>query len=411
MEKDNLSGDGGPDRTPARPPEQLAPAEAHPLARLWENLVRIGLGETAVRVATGLGSLVLCLVVIWVMANFYISGKAEKDTNTARSANALMAGEALPAAEGSDPTPAAPALPELLAAARPEGILRLASLHTTLPARPRYEVTQYTVVKGDSIFGIAEKFNLKPETILWGNLYTLGDNPHLLQPDVVLNILPVDGVYHKWSAGEGLNGVAKYYGVAPEDIVNWPGNNLTMAGVGDLTHPNIPADTWLVVPGGAREFSSWATPRITRGDPASAKILGPGYCGSIVDGIIGGGTFVWPTTAHYLSGYNYSPSTNHFGLDFDGEIGSPIYASDHGVVVYAGWNDYGYGNVVVLDHGNGWQTLYAHMSTYGVSCGMSVYQGGVIGAVGSTGNSSGPHLHFEMRSDKYGKVNPWDFLQ
>jgi len=80
------------------------------------------------------------------------------------------------------------------------------------------------------------------------------------------------------------------------------------------------------------------------------------------------------------------------------------------VVVYAGWNDYGYGEMVVIDHGSGWQTLYAHLSQVNVGCGEEVYQGNVIGLMGSTGRSTGPHLHFEMRSDDHGRVNPWDFL-
>ncbi len=81
------------------------------------------------------------------------------------------------------------------------------------------------------------------------------------------------------------------------------------------------------------------------------------------------------------------------------------------MVVYAGWNNWGYGYVIVLDHGNGWQTLYAHLSAINVVCGQSVYQGDVIAAMGSTGNSTGPHLHFEIMHDDYGKVNPHNFLQ
>jgi murein DD-endopeptidase MepM/ murein hydrolase activator NlpD len=87
-----------------------------------------------------------------------------------------------------------------------------------------------------------------------------------------------------------------------------------------------------------------------------------------------------------------------------------MWASDSGVIVYAGWNNFGYGNIVVIDHGNGWQTLYAHMDTIGVGCGQSVFQGTPIGTIGSTGASSGSHIHFEMLHDDYGKVNPWDFL-
>jgi murein DD-endopeptidase MepM/ murein hydrolase activator NlpD len=120
--------------------------------------------------------------------------------------------------------------------------------------------------------------------------------------------------------------------------------------------------------------------------------------------------FVWPTTEHYLSGFDYSPETNHFGIDIAGQMGNPIFAADNGVVVYAGWNDYGYGEMIVIDHGSGWQTLYAHLSQVNVSCGQEVMKGDVIGLMGSTGKSTGPHLHFEMRSDDYGRVNPWNFL-
>ncbi len=236
-----------------------------------------------------------------------------------------------------------------------------------------------------------------------------GDDPHKLRPGQKLTILPVNGTYHKWSAGEGLNGVARGYGVTPEDIINWAGNNLTPETVGDYSKPNIDPGTMLVVPGGERAFVTW-TVRITRSNPGTARILGQGFCGTIMDGAVGGGSFVWPTRIQTLSGFDYSPSTNHFGIDVAGRTGDPLVASDNGVIVYAGWNDWGYGNVVVIDHGNGWQTLYAHMSVIAVGCGQSVYQGGQIGTLGSTGNSTGPHLHFEMMHDTYGKVNPWDFL-
>ena len=92
-------------------------------------------------------------------------------------------------------------------------------------------------------------------------------------------------------------------------------------------------------------------------------------------------------------------------VDFGGSLGSAIYAVDAGTVIYAGWNDYGYGNMIMLDHGNGWQTLYAHLDSVLVGCGQNVGQGDMIGLMGSTGNSTGPHLHFEMRLDGY-FVNP-----
>ena len=313
------------------------------------------------------------------------------------------------------PTPTPTQLPPQLPDFAPEtldnnaGIPRLALLHTTLPTRPRTEVLKYTVVKGDTLFGIAEMFGLQPETLLWGNQFVLGDNPHNLRPEQELNILPVNGTYYKWQAGDGLNGGSDFFGVSAEEIIEYPGNNLDPATIGDFAHPNIETGTWLIIPNGTREFVTWSAPEIPRENPSVAKVLGPGACSSVVDGAVGAGVFIWPANNHFLSGFDYSPSTNHSGIDIDGETGDPVYAADNGVVVYSGWNNWGYGNVVVINHGNGWQTLYAHLNAYNVSCGQSVWQGSVIGAIGNTGNSSGSHLHYEMMYNGT-KVNPWDYL-
>jgi murein DD-endopeptidase MepM/ murein hydrolase activator NlpD len=204
--------------------------------------------------------------------------------------------------------------------------------------------------------------------------------------------------------------VAKFFQVTPEDIINFPGNKLSPETIGDWSNPDIEPGTWLVIPGGRREFVNWSAPDIPRDNPGIAKVLGPGACESVVNGSIGSGAFIWPADNHLLSGYDYDPSANHPGIDIDGNEGDPVYAADSGVVVYAGWNSWGYGNVIVINHGNSWQTLYAHLSTYYVNCGVSVVQGGVIGAIGSTGNADGAHLHFEMMFGGV-RVNPHDYIR
>jgi len=200
--------------------------------------------------------------------------------------------------------------------------------------------------------------------------------------------------------------VAEFYKVDPLAILEYPGNHLDFLSGGDA--PAIEPGTLLIVPDGQREFVDFGPPRITRSNPAVASTYGPGHCGSIYDGAVGTGTFIWPTTATYLSGYDYSPAANHSGIDIAVDTGNPIYASDAGVVVYAGWSYFGYGNLVVIDHGQ-WQTLYAHLSDYYVVCGQSVFQGTTIAALGNTGNSSGSHLHFELMYLS-AKVNPWDYV-
>ena len=289
------------------------------------------------------------------------------------------------------------------------GITRRVDLHTFIPDRPRFDISHYQVVAGDTIFGVADKFQLKPSTILWSNLDVLGDDPHNLRPGQDLVILPEDGAYYQWHAQDSMVKVASYFHVKPEDILNYPGNHLDTKSLGDLTHPAIVKGTWLIVPGGKRDFISWSAPFIPRSNPAVARIYGAGACGKVLYGAMGTGTFVWPTTEHWISGFDYDPSANHPAIDIAGHLGNPIYAADTGVVVYAGWNNWGYGNVIVIDHGNGWQTLYAHLSVIGVACGESVYQGGLMGKMGSTGNSTGPHLHFEMTLNG-SHVNPHLYL-
>ncbi len=398
----NLSDSPQPADLEGKQPQ--VPPEAKPKGwgYAWEYLVRLGLGEIALRVGTALASVALILLVVWVMANFYLKGKSGGSPTVA----ALAASAAT-----ATPVPGAPRLSELPEPRQAAGIYRQALLHTILPDRPRFEVTVYEVQKGDTLFGIAERFNLKPETLLFGNFAVLKDSPHSLRPGQKLNILPVDGTYHQWQAGEGLNGVAKFYGVKPEDIVNYPGNNLNPNAIGDLTKPNIEPGTMLIVPGGKRSFASWAVPVVTRSNPAAAKVIGPGYCGQIKEGPVGTGTFIWPGTAHFLSGTDYLPQANHPAIDIAAGLGTAVYAVDSGVVVYSGWNDWGYGNLLIIDHGNGWQSIYGHLSQINVACGAGVKQGQVVALAGSTGNSTGPHIHFELQHEVYGKVNPKLFLK
>jgi len=363
-----------------------------------EALLQMGLGESMLRVGTSVLSLVVIAVVLWLVQMFY--------------SQAPDAQVGAVAAQGPTPIPAV-AMQEVVPVVADvgyEGIPRMAQPFTTIPSRPRQEITTYTVQEGDTIFGISEKFGLDPETILWGNYAILQDNPHALQPGQDLNILPVNGTYYEWQDGDGLNGVSSFFGVTPEDIINFPGNNLDPATIGDFVRPNISPGTMLIVPGGRREFVSWSAPLgITREDPALARVLGPGACDPISGGAVGYGSFVFPTNKHFLSGFDYSPKSNHWGIDLAGSEGEGVYATDAGVIVYSGWNNYGYGNMVMIDHGNGFQSLYAHLRDIYRFCGQSVGQGEGIGAIGSTGRSSGAHLHFEIMTATY-KINPWDVL-
>lgn len=279
---------------------------------------------------------------------------------------------------------------------------RHAEPRTEIRQRSRIEVLRYTVQNGDSIFGIAKRFEIKPETVLWGNFETLEDNPDMLRPGQELNILPVDGTYYKWEPGDSLSSVADFFGVPASNIVDWPSNNL------DPEDPVVEAGAWLVVPDGQRAFATWFVPTIARGRAGVGMAFGPGGCsGDFSGGAVGGGGFVWPSNNHYVSGNDYW--SGHLGIDIAAGVGDSVWAADAGVVVFAGWATTGYGYMVMIDHGTGWQTVYGHLSSVRVSCGQSVSQGQSIGSAGSTGNSTGPHLHLETRFEA-GFVNPWYVL-
>lgn len=264
-------------------------------------------------------------------------------------------------------------------------LVRAAVPHTIIPERPRVEITHYVVQPGDTIFGIAAQYGLAPETIMWANGRFVEDNPDLLRVGQELAILPVDGVYHQVGGGDTVEKIAAVYKVEPAAIINYSLNEL------DPNDPQIVAGQWLIVPNGTK-------PYVARTVVA--------YSGPIPqDASRGSGIFGWPTAGQITQGY----WDRHRALDIGAWNGAPVLAADSGYVVAAGWDDAGYGRMVVIDHGNGFQSVYAHMQVYYTEVGDSVAKGELIGEVGSTGNSSGPHLHFELRQNSVQR-NPFGFL-
>ncbi len=269
-------------------------------------------------------------------------------------------------------------------------VVRAVSPQTPYIFRPRKDVISYTVQAGDTLFGIAQQFSLQPESVLWANP-ELKDNPDLLSIGMELAVPPIDGVLHTVQKGDTLDSLAQKYKVTPDVIVKAEWNNL-------IPGQDLPVGKALMIPGGKREMVVWQLPVTTK--PASSRggVSGwtnAGQCLNVSVKPLGTGQFVWPTNSHWVSGNPYAPW--HRGIDLSGKTGDPVYAADTGTVVWAGPNAWGYGNMIMLDHGNGWQTLYAHLSQIYVRCGQQILKGAVIGAVGSTGRSTGSHLHFETR--------------
>ncbi len=274
-------------------------------------------------------------------------------------------------------------------------IERSLTLKTNIPERPRYKVTRHTVLRGDSLFRISKQFNIEPETLLWANYDLLEDDPHSLKPGQELYIPPTDGILYQWQEGDKVEEIAAEYEADLQELITWPGNDL------DLTNPAPQEGQWVMIPGGWRESKAIVLPVV-----ASSGSSGSNACGG---GGPQGSGFIWPAGSRYLSGNDYFEG--HKAIDIAAGEGEPLYASAAGTVIPAasGWNS-GYGNYVVIDHNNGYATLYAHMSVIGVTQCQNVYAGQVIGAAGNTGNSFGAHLHFEVRSGGT-PINPWSVLQ
>ncbi|MFN8376949.1 MAG: M23 family metallopeptidase [Anaerolineae bacterium] len=269
---------------------------------------------------------------------------------------------------------------------------------TFVPDRPRNQVEQYTVVSGDTMNGIAARFGLQSESLAWSNdrrvIWTL-------RPGDVLYIPPVDGVYlFQGTTGSSrtLSDYITQYQITDPFTVIDSEYNPQLAGMNPNTVP--PSGTHFFMPGGVGEQIAW-TPPITEEEATIGGVTGnfvtfaPGEAGSCGPVLRGGGT-VWINPlpgGTWMRGF----SSWHTGVDLAAPIGTSVQAANGGTVIFAGWNSWGYGNLIVLSHGP-YLTLYGHLSDFYVSCGQTVSAGQTIGAVGSTGNSSGPHLHFEVRS-------------
>ena len=340
----------------------------------------------------------LFTVISWTATALIVAGMLGVTLWWTQSAATAQAIRPEPTAEPNQASPAI-ALPAPVSSSAFQAIVRQIQLKTNIPERPRYNMTKYTVGRGDTVFGIAKANNIKPESLLFANYDTLEDDPHSLKPGQELNIPPVDGIYYEWQEGDTVEAVATKYEAKPEEIINWPGNSI------DLSDPTIKPGTWVMVPGGQREFKQWKIPTVARGSSSGTAETSSSVCGG---GPVGTG-FVWPTDIHSISGNDFW--SGHQGIDITATEGSPVYATASGVVTMAqgGWN-YGYGNVIQIDHGNTYSSLYAHLSVIYVQVCDPVNAGEAIGLAGSTGNSTGAHLHFEIRQGGE-NIDPWFVLQ
>ena len=258
----------------------------------------------------------------------------------------------------------APSLQDMLTAETP--------IETLEPeSRPRDEVFEYEVEGGDTLSTIGEKFQVTVETIRYAN--DLSDTDSLAVGKKLI-ILPVSGARHQVKSGDTVESIADKYKVSPQTVIDFNYLNEPFAlNIGDrLTVPEatIPRPS---------------SPERGSGSPVEPRSFPSGSGESLA----GTGQFGWPTDSRQITQYF---SYWHPAIDI-GQY-SPIYASDAGTVVYAGWSPVGYGYLVEVNHGNGYKTGYAHLSRIDVSVGQTVGKGQVLGMMGATGRAFGVHLHF-----------------
>jgi len=237
---------------------------------------------------------------------------------------------------------------------------------------PHGTISVYTVRQGDTLSQIAKMFGVSINTIAWGNDLKNGT----IKPGDTLLILPISGVRHIVVKGDTVAGIAKKYKADAREISLF--NNLSESAL-------LAAGTEIIIPDGEGAAVNLGPASRVRGGG------GPSYDGYYLRPILGG------RKTQGLHGYN--------GIDLANYFGAPVFASAGGEVIvakYDGWNG-GYGKYVVIAHPNGTQTLYSHLSQVLTYVGRQVARGEVIGNIGSTGNSTGPHLHFEVR----GARNPF----
>lgn len=248
---------------------------------------------------------------------------------------------------------------------------------TQISVKPRDSVVTYLVQPGENLTTIAKKFELSVDTIRWQNNLKSADD---ISAGDKIEIPPVTGIVHKVKRGDTIYSIAKKYGVDAQAIVNWPFNSYT-----DDENFGLAVGQTLVVPEGIKPKEVLWQP-----DAYLAGKITPD-----AGNVSATGQFIWPTSGRITQRFVWY----HRGLDIANASSPAILAADSGTVITVGWPDNsGYGNRVVIDHNNGFVTLYAHLSSYSVTAGQRVNRGDQIGVMGSTGRSTGTHLHFEIRN-------------
>ncbi len=287
--------------------------------------------------------------------------------------SSLLMGSIMPQGGVGGGEPAGLDIP--LAVTQDSALIALQNPAGTLPSGNQAgNIVIYTVEKGDTPSGIAKRFGVTLNTLLWANDIK---NSSSIGIGDELVILPISGVQYTVKKGDTLESIAKKFKGDSAEIMSF--NGLAV-------NETLGVGTVLIIPDGEGETPLLPSPGAVRPQTRFANL--PAYLGYYLRPIVGG------RKTQGIHGYN--------GVDIATPCGEPVFASAAGSIILArptGWNS-GYGQYIVVSHPNSTQTLYAHLSKIFVSPGQNVSQGAIIGLIGSTGRSTGCHVHFEVRGAK-----------
>ncbi len=257
------------------------------------------------------------------------------------------------------------------------------AIDTQISSKVRDSIIDYQVQNGDTVASVANKFGISQDTVRWENSLTSDK----IKVGQTLKIMPITGIAHTVAKGDTVYSIAKKYDADSQAVVDFPFNTFTDDETFELAIGQV-----VIVPDGVMPAAA-VTPRARQITPDAGSVTALGQ-------------FVWPTAGTITQRFSWY----HPGVDIANSTGTPDVAADSGHVIYAGWDSSGYGNMVLIDHGNGFVTRYAHMSLIMVISGQNIGRGQQVGKMGSTGHSTGPHTHFEIILNGV-HVNPLNYLK
>ncbi|NQV12557.1 M23 family metallopeptidase [Candidatus Uhrbacteria bacterium] len=255
---------------------------------------------------------------------------------------------------------------------------------------PRTDVLEYEVQIGDTLGTIAQAHGISINTLLWSNSLSTRS---VIRPGNKLKILPVNGIQHTVKSGDTLIKIASKYDSDTDKIIQYN----SLANASDLSI----GETLLIPDGKIIASAPRRTTSVARVFSAPAKTVAAPAAAAT-----GSGAMIWPTDLSVITQYF---GWRHTGVDIDCHFTNQNYAADDGYVQLAGWKG-GYGLTVEINHGNGIVTRYGHHASLAVKAGQQITQGTPLGVCGTTGNSTGTHLHFEViRNGKF--MNPLEYVR